>query len=195
MPKNQDSNMQKIIEGFTVGDLVNVLKPLIKIDTFASKIGRDDDITVLSFLLHSQQAALDLVEFFQKGYEFILDADVSASEIKTGSYLVFVELKRCRQLISQIFMLIDDLRASSGLNRDSWKFSYINSKECHALTTENLKKWVPLSPRAYRRDVVKPIQEIRRLCGLPINEKYYRDSAIEQLQHAAGIDSTSGNKH
>jgi len=41
--------MTKLFEGFEVSDLVNVLEPKIHIDEFNSKMGKDDDIIVLSF--------------------------------------------------------------------------------------------------------------------------------------------------
>jgi len=185
--------MSKIVEGFEVNDLNGVLEPKIHIDEFVSKIGKDSDIMVLSFLLADRTAALDLVNFLEIGYGFILDADISASEIKPGSYLVFVEILRRGRAISQIFQIIDNLRASSGLNRKDWHFSYINNKQYHELTAENLKKYVPLSPRAYRKSVVEPIQEIQKLSGLSIQESFACDNDIEQLMRAAGINPDSRN--
>ena len=86
--------MSKLFEGFEVGDLKLILEPKIHIDEFAAKAGKDDEIIVFSFLIHDRQAAMDIVDFFEKGYDFILDADISTSEIRPGSYLVFVEILR-----------------------------------------------------------------------------------------------------
>jgi hypothetical protein len=36
---------------------------------------------------------MDLVEFIEKGYKFILDADMSAGEENDGQYQVFVEME------------------------------------------------------------------------------------------------------
>jgi len=182
--------MSKVYESFEAGDLKLVLEPKIQIDEFSSKIGKDDEICVLSFIVNDRQAAIDLVDFFEKGYDFILDADISASEIKPGSYLVFVELLRRMRIIPQIFKMISDLEAASGLSRKEWKFRYVTGKEYYTLNKEELKKHVPLSPKSYRERVVTPIKEMQKLSGIPVNESFSKDDAIIQvLQHAAGIDT------
>jgi len=57
--------------------MVGMMKPTIHVDEFASKLGDDDDIIVVSFFVRSLQAAKDLVTWFEKGYEWVLDADRS----------------------------------------------------------------------------------------------------------------------
>jgi hypothetical protein len=174
-------------EGFEVNDLKLVLEPKLHIDEFQSKIGRDDEISVISFLVNDKDAASDIVTFFETGYSFILDADISASEIKPGSYLVFVELLRRARIIQQLFKMIEDLSAASGLNKDDWKFRYVTSEKYHPLTKENLKKYVPLSARAYNERVVEPIDEMKKLSGIPVYESYSKDMVVQTIQHAAGI--------
>lgn len=195
--KNTDSirslaikNMQKeLSESFEVGDLKLVLQPKISIDEFSSKIGKDDEICVLSFVVNDHHAAVDLVDFLEKGYDFILDADISASEITPGSYLVFVELIRRMRIIPQIFKIISDLEAASGLNKKDWTFRYVTSNTYHKLTKENLKKYVPLSARVYKEIVKKPIEEMKKLSGIQVNESFSNDDiTLKVLQHAAGID-------
>ena len=192
--KRWGSNMKRIIEAFEVGDLDEILMPEIGIDIYASKIGSDQNIIVLSFLINDRQAAIDVVDFFEKGYDFILDADISSSEITPGSYLVFVELLRRTRNIEQIFMLVDDLSAASGLNRKEWKFQYLNIREYYPLTRQNLKAMVPLTPHAYNLHVKEPVTEIKKLAGLPIHEHYQSNSYTETLKHAAGIDSSTRRK-
>ena len=182
--------MSKVYESFEVGDLKLVLEPKIHIDEFSSKIGKDDEICVLSFIVNDRQAAIDLVDFFEKGYDFCLDADISASEVKPGTYLVFVELLRRMRIIPQIFKLVSDLEAASGLSKKNWKFRYVTGKDYYTLNKEELKKHVPLSPKSYRERVVTPIEEMQKLSGIPVNESFSReDTALQVLQHAAGIDT------
>jgi hypothetical protein len=50
-------------------------------------MGDDDDIIVASFFVRSQQAARDLMNWFEKGYDWVMDADVSPGEISPGRYL------------------------------------------------------------------------------------------------------------
>ena len=71
-----------------------MIKPTIHIDEFSSKMGEDDDVAVASFYVTDEQAAQDLVGWFEKGYDFVLDADRSPGEIDPNKYLVYVELKR-----------------------------------------------------------------------------------------------------
>jgi hypothetical protein len=176
-------------EGFGVGDLKLVLEPYLEIDMYKSKIGKDDEICVINFLVNDKQAAIDLVDFIEKGYNFCIDADISSTEFKPGSYFVFVELLRRLRIIPQIFKIISDLSAASELNLNKWKFRYVTSDEQYPLTKEELKKHVPLSPKAYKETVVTPIEEILKLSGVPIKESFSKDETLQSLQHAAGIDS------
>jgi hypothetical protein len=49
---------------------------------------------LISFFVRDQQAAKDLMMWFEKGYDFVLDADRSPGEIRPGRYLVYVEMRR-----------------------------------------------------------------------------------------------------
>jgi hypothetical protein len=179
--------IQKLHENFGVKDLVNVLEPKIHIDEFCSKIGKDDDIMVISFLVNDRQASEDLIDFFERGYDFILDADISDSELRPGSYLVFIELRRRYRVIEQIFRLLSDLSAASQLNLTDWMFKYMNDNHHFSLTAENLKKYVPLSPKVYNEYFHKPIEEIKELAGLPVNKTFNKDIIIEKIMRQAGI--------
>lgn len=172
---------------FEVNDLKLVLEPKLHIDEFCSKIGSDADIIVISFLVNDKQASIDLVDFFEKGYNFILDADISTSEIKPGSFLVFIELLRRQRVVDQLFNILEDLEASSGINKNEWKFKYVTNEKYFPLTKENFISIVPLSPKSYKEHINKPINEIKELAGIPINEHIEKNQAIQKLQHAAGI--------
>ena len=64
----------QLSEGLEYKDLVGMMKPTVHIDEFASKMGEDDDIIVASFFVRSKQAARDLENWFEKGYDWVLDA-------------------------------------------------------------------------------------------------------------------------
>jgi len=179
---------QKLVEsGFGVGDLKNVLSNSIHVDEFKSKIGKDDNILVISFMVNDHQASIDLVNFLEVGYDEILDADISSSEIKPGSYLVFIELLRRRRVIEQILEIVSDLQAASGIKPEDWRFRYINDEEYHPLNAEELKKHVPLSPKSYRDKIIKPIADMKALSGIDVKEEYVHDDLIETLLHASGL--------
>ena len=80
-----------LFEGLEYKDLDGMMKSTIHVDEFASKMGDDADIIVLSFFVRDKTAARDLMAWFEKGYDFVVDADVSPGEIKPGRYLVYLE--------------------------------------------------------------------------------------------------------
>jgi hypothetical protein len=187
--------MKKLFEGFQTNDLVGVLENKIHIDEFAPKMGKDEDVVVLSFLVNDKQASIDLIDFLERGYDFLLDCDLSASEIRPGSYLVFVELLRRRRLIEQIFTLLSDLSAASQLNINDWKFRYMNEDKYYPVTAEEMKIHIPLYPRAYKERFNKPIEGLKQAAGLKTENYYYADNAIEHLQHNAGIYNVNKNNN
>ncbi|VVC05045.1 Uncharacterised protein [uncultured archaeon] len=180
-------------EEFEVGDLKLILEPKIHIDEYQSKLGKDDEICVISFIVKDKTAAIDLADFFEKGYDFILDADVSASEIIFGSYLVFIEVLRRQRIIDELFEIISDLQAASELKLKDWKFKYITEDHYHSLTKEELEHHVPLSPRAYFQIMryFKALEEqinfLKRRAGLHVYKPYQKTEEIETLQRNAGI--------
>ena len=61
--------------GLRAGDLHDLVKPVFEVDSYKSKMGNDENIVVVSFGVMEQQAAKDLVDFIEKGYNFVLDAE------------------------------------------------------------------------------------------------------------------------
>ena len=85
-----------LFESLNFKDFEGLLKPTIHVDEFSSKMGDDDDIIVVSFFVRNDQAAKDLMSWFEKGYDFVLDADKTSGEQTDGYYRVFVEIERKR---------------------------------------------------------------------------------------------------
>jgi len=54
-------------------------------------------------------------------------------------------------------------------------------------TQEEFEKLVPLSPKAYREQHDKDLNEVRIAAGLPAKTFYEQDDAIKSLQSAAGL--------
>jgi hypothetical protein len=63
---------------------------MFEVDTFKSKMGEDRDVCVITFQVKDREPAKDLMEFIEKGYEFVLDSDVSSGENSKGEYAVFI---------------------------------------------------------------------------------------------------------
>ena len=69
--------MSIINESLDYLDMEDQVGDVLSIDEYASKMGRDEDIVTLTFIVHSKLAANDLVTWFERGYDWVLDASVS----------------------------------------------------------------------------------------------------------------------
>jgi len=128
-------------------DLLELVHKRIEIDTFRSKMGEDRDVCVLSFQVKDRSPAKDLMEFIEKGYPFVLDADVSSGENTNGEYAVFVELSRTPKLLEQIKDLIYGVKKLTGI--EDFKFKYHKQNSEHDLAEDIIKKVVPMTPGDY----------------------------------------------
>lgn len=129
------------------GDLKNLVDKVFEIDSFASKMGDDKNIVTLSFSVKDKEPAEDLVNFLEKGYSFILDADVTAGEQSDGTYKVFVELQRERGVHNNINEIIDGIRNIAAL--EDVKFRYYKDFRSKDATLEELESSVPDNPDNY----------------------------------------------
>src|SRR6056300_640044 len=93
-------------EGLRANDLEDLVYPIFEVDTFKSKMGEDPDVCVVTFQAKDRYPARDFMEFVEKGYPFVLDADVSAGENKDGEYSIFVEMERNNKLVENIMELL-----------------------------------------------------------------------------------------
>jgi hypothetical protein len=185
--KNNNLPSDKLFEGFEVNDLKNVLHDKIHIDEFNSKIGDDDQNIVVSFMVDDRGAAEDLIDFLERGYDFILDADLSTSEVRPGSYLVFVEIPRRSKFYDQIIEILEDLRAASNIDPESWKFKYLRDTNYYPLNRENILKYVPISPRIYRDRFMSALDEVRHAAGIPIVHKSVKNKLMDALRLLSGL--------
>jgi hypothetical protein len=113
---------KNITEGLKNKDLKDLVYPVFEIDSYKSKMGDDQDVVVLAFEISGHQAAVDLSEFIEKSYDFVLDADVSSGENQRGNYKVFVEIERNRKSPTQVIELIYGLTELTEIH--DWKFKY-----------------------------------------------------------------------
>lgn len=185
MHKNNSNS--PLFESLGFKDLDGLMKPTIHVDEFSSKMGDDDDIIVLSFFLRDQQAAKDLMSWFEKGYDFVLDADRSPGEIKPNRYLVYVEIRRRSTAGGHVEMLLNDLNTLTEFADSSdWTMHY--KGQSIPFSRDAFDQLVPLSPRAYRERYEKDLNEVRVAAGLPVVVSYdKRDRALQAIQSAAGI--------
>lgn len=140
-------NNQQLNEGLRAMDLQEMVHGIFEVDSFKSKMGEDQDVCVVSFKVKDRSPAKDLMEFIEKGYPFVLDADVSSGEDNSGEYSVFVEISRTAKLAEQIKELTYGVKRLTGV--DEFKFKYHKESEVREATEENLKSHVPSSTTEY----------------------------------------------
>ena len=145
--RQQVQNNQQLDEGLRSNDLKDMVRNVFSIDTHRSKMGEDRDVCVLSFTVKDRNPAKDLMEFIEKGYNFVLDADVSSGENENGEYLVFVELNRNNKLAENIKDL--EYGISKLTDIDDFKFKYHKEESTHDLREEIISRIVPTTPGDY----------------------------------------------
>ena len=188
----------QLFEGLEMDDLARLVHPKLHIDEFQSKMGNDSDIIVLSFKVRDKQPAQDLMNFIERGYDFVLDADTSSGELDDGEYLVFVEMERVPAAAEQIEQLLKDITNLTGQKLDEWQFQYRKDSTEFDVTEENIKNIIPLSSRSYEakfpeeqepeedevEDMISAMQESARV---PMKRTAVKNDWTESLRVAAGL--------
>lgn len=177
---------QSLFESLGFKDLDGLMKPTIHVDEFSSKMGDDDDVIVISFFVRDPQAAKDLMLWFEKGYDFIIDADKSPGEIRPNRYLVYVELRRRSTAGAHVETLLSDLNTLTEFDVSDWTMHYRD--QTMPFSRDTFDATVPLSPRAYRERTEKELNEMRVAAGIETKKIYPQDDPVlRTIQSAAGI--------
>lgn len=175
-----------LAEGLEYKDLEGLVKPEIHIDEFDSKMGDNADIIVLSFFVRNGEAAQDLMNWFERGYDYVLDADRSPGEIKPNRYLVYVEIRRRSTAGIQLKQMLEDINTLTEYQPEDWTIEYKDQRFPFSL--ETFEQIVPLSPKEYRRQNDEDLNEMRVAAGLPYKPVYESDDAdIRAMKIVAGI--------
>jgi hypothetical protein len=188
-------------ENLEHNDLKRLVHPELHIDEYKSKMGDDADVVVVSFKVSGKEPASDMVSFIEKGYEYVLDADVSSGEKEGGDYLVFVELERTPELPEQIIDIMEDMMNLTDQKLEDWRVRYHKSSKDHDLTLESLKDIIPLSPEAYSakydkedevdteepKDITNDLDAMKAVAGVPVTTTAPVNDFTESLRVAAGI--------
>lgn len=144
---------EQINESLKLGDLENYISEVVTIDQFKSKMGEDSDVLVLGFKVKEKLPATDLVEFFERAYDFVLDADTSAGEEFDGQYHVFVEIERTPEIIEQLTTIKKGLENLT--NNKNWKFKYQKDSSILEFNKDNIKYHVPSTKKSYEDYLLK----------------------------------------
>lgn len=164
------------------------MKPSLHVDEFESQMGDNDDIIVLSFFVRCEDAAKDLTNWFEKGYDYVLDADRSPGEISPGRYLVYVELRRRSSAGRHLEEMLTDMNTLTEFEPDDWVVHYKDGS--FPFTREEFETKIPLSPKAYRKrygDEEEELNEMRIASGLqPVTSYDKKDPLLQAIRSAAG---------
>lgn len=134
-------------DSLLANDLKNLVNHIFEIDSYKSKMGEDKDVVVLSFTVEDRSPAEDLVSFIEKGYQFVLDADMSPGELDDGKYRVFVEIERNRKIAENITDILYGLERLTGI--ENFKFRYHKSFNSLDAVKEKLEEMIPSSSSDY----------------------------------------------
>lgn len=145
--QKHQTQKRNLSEGLRSGDLENYVSEVFTVDRYRSKMGNDSDVVVLGFRVKERYPAIDMMEFIEKGYDFILDADMSAGEESTGDYQVFVEIERTPQLKEQMSELLGGVGQLCNLR--NWKFRYLKDPNTVEFTEETAMQFIPMTSEAY----------------------------------------------
>ena len=179
---------QQLDEGLEQNDLARLVSHELHIDEFKSKLGKDSDVVVLSFKVTGKEPAFDLVNFIEKGYEWVIDADVSSGEMDDGAYLVFVESDRTPQIPKNIVGLISDLENITNLSPTEWVVRYKNTGVKEPLTMDSITDLVPLTAQDYNQRFGKAeLNRLKTAAGVKVDTKAPKNDFTESLRIAAGI--------
>lgn len=153
MNQQQQNHKRNLLEGLRAGDLKDYISDIFTVDRYTSKMGEDRDVVVLGFDVKDKYPAIDLVEFVEKGYNFILDADMSTGEEFNGNYQVFVEIERTPALKEQLIELLSGIgQLASSKN---WKFRYQKAPSSIEFNEDTIEKNIPLTQQDYDKKIVE----------------------------------------
>ena len=176
-------------EGLDYHDLVGQMIPEVTVDEYAAKMGEDDEIVTLAFTVKGKQVGEDLSDWFERGYDWVLDAQVSDGELVPGKYLVFVEMNRRTSTPERIIELLEDLETLTDLPVKDWTIT-VDDEEYEPDVTV-LKQKIVLSPHDYRVDIEleEELNEMRVAEGIQQKDLYTeeQDSEIKAFKAMAGL--------
>ena len=184
------TNKTILNEGLDYHDLEGQMIPTVTVDEYAAHMGNDSEIVTLAFTIKSEAAGNDLVDWFERGYDFVLDAQVSEGEVKPGQYLVFVEMNRRSSVPKRIIELLDDLETLTAIPVKDW--TIIVDEEEYSPEEEILKQVITISPHDYREEEKveeEEINEMRERAGLEVKAIHAekQDAEIKAFKSMAGL--------
>ena len=184
--------MTILTEGLDYMDMKGQVGDTVTVDEYAARMGKDKDIVTVTFTTNSKLAAEDLVSWFERGYDFVLDASVSDGELEPGKWLVFVEMDRRSKVPNRIITLLEDLETLTDYKLKDWVIE-IEGDEL-AADEDLIREKMILNPNEYKEikevgeeESEDDLNEMRIRAGLDVKSVYNEDEFIKNLQALARI--------
>jgi hypothetical protein len=181
-------NKKIINEGLDYLDLEGQLLPTVSIDEYEAKMGKNSDIITLAFTVKSTAAGQDLCDWFERGYDFVLDCQVSEGEVSPNRYLVFVEMNRRTSAPKRIEELLKDLTTLTGYSLKDWEIAF--KEDTYDVDVDILSKVLTLSPHEYRikEEDQEELNEMLGVAGLNAKKIYNSEDAdLKDFISKAGL--------
>lgn len=175
-------------EGLNYHDMEGMLEPLVSVDEYKASIGSDDEIVTAAFIVKGKQCADDLVDWLERGYDWVLDSERSEGELTDGKYLVFVEMNRRYAVPDRIVEMVDDLETLTALPASQWQVKI--DGETYPMRANAIRPHIATSPHEYREQKSEDLNEARNLAGLDhesVAESKTYDPELQAMRDIAGL--------
>jgi len=182
------NNKSYLTEGLDFHDMEGQVYPIVTVDEYSAKMGEDKDIVTLAFIVKSDLVGSDLEAWFERGYDWVLDASVSDGEAEVGKWLVFVELNRRSTVPTRIIELLTDLKTLTNLSPKDWTIQV--DDEDYEPEEHILKQVIILNPNEYKVEEEKEeeLNEMRSAAGLKVKPIYNeKDALLKDFISKAGL--------
>jgi len=139
--------LSEINESIQYNDLRGLIAPLVSIDQYKSKLGKDENVAVVAFKIKDKDPAADLSQYLESGYD-LLDVDISPGPDSDGIYTVFVEVERNAKMFDTIDSMLNDIKQVD-TDLEGWAFMAYETDGVLAWNKENFEKNVITSSYDY----------------------------------------------
>lgn len=166
--------------------MVDQVTPILGVDEFQSQIGDDSEVITVNFIVSGEDVANDLVDWLERGYDWIIDAQVSPGEVLDKKYYVFADLNRRSTAPRRIMEILDDLYTLTGIKSKDWSLK-LDGKKVPA-SREVLEKSLALTASDYVSRKEGDLNEWRDIAGLDrVSTKKIDEPELENWKRIAGV--------
>lgn len=146
-------------ENIKHNDLAELINTTFSVDQYKSKLGEDENIIVIAFVVMDLDPAQELSQFLETGHD-AFDIDVSTGPNEDGHYSVYVEIERDSKAFTRIDDIVKDIERADN-NFKSPTFTSYENKAPQPWNEENFNNSVITSSYDYVLKHNPEAQEIK----------------------------------